>query len=132
MSDNVVNEITRRLTGVEHETIRKLHRLCMGRTELAGNDDLAALRTRLHDEAKDTIAGPSNDKTSEKLVSEGLALDDGRQTTVQDLLGVELKQVFGILESLLNECDEVTDAAALLSKDFLGVGGTDDNLYACM
>lgn len=87
------------------------------------NDNLAALCTRLYDEVRDTIADPSNGKTSEKLVSEGLTLGNGRQT-----MSIELKQVFGKLESLLNECDELMNAVALLSKDFLGIGDIDDNL----
>jgi hypothetical protein len=45
-----------------------------------------------------------------------------------DLLSVELKRVLRELEALLHEGGKFTDAATLLSKDFLGVGGADDDL----
>ena len=71
---------------------------------------------------------PANSETTKKLVAERLALGDGRETTVLDLLGVELKGVFRELETLLNERSELADAAALLAQNFLGVGGADDDL----
>ena len=46
-----------------------------------------------------------------------------------NLLGVELERVFGELESLLDEGSQLTDAATLLAKNLLGVGGTDDDLF---
>ena len=45
-----------------------------------------------------------------------------------NLLGIEFKRVFGKFETFLDESSEFTDATALFSKDFLGVGSTDDNL----
>ena len=45
-----------------------------------------------------------------------------------NLLGVELKRVLGEFETFLDESSEFTDAATLLTKDFLGVGSTDDDL----
>lgn len=55
-------------------------------------------------------------------------MSNGRKTTVLNLFSVEFKRVFGEFESFLNEGSKFTDTAALLSKDFLGMGGTDDNL----
>lgn len=71
---------------------------------------------------------PPDGKTTEELVSERLALSDGGKTTVLDLLSVELERVLRELETLLDESGELTNAAALFAEDFLGVGGTDDNL----
>ena len=71
---------------------------------------------------------PANSETTKKLVAERLALGDGRETTVLDLLSVELKGVIGELEALLDERGELADAATLLSQNLLGVSGTDDNL----
>jgi hypothetical protein len=45
-----------------------------------------------------------------------------------NLLSIELEGVFWELETFLHECSQFTNAAALLSENLLGVGGTDDNL----
>lgn len=71
---------------------------------------------------------PADGETAEELVAQALALSDSRETTVLDLLGVELERVFGELETLLDERGELADAATLLTEDLLGVGGTDDDL----
>ena len=71
---------------------------------------------------------PADSKTTEKLVAEGLALSNSRKTTVLNLFGVEFQGVFGELETLLDKSGEFTDATTLLTKNFLGVGSTDDNL----
>ena len=57
--NGVVDEVKGRLTGVDHETVRELHRLGTRGTELAGDDNLATLGTGLHDETEDTIASPA-------------------------------------------------------------------------
>src|SRR4051794_26744962 len=85
----------------------ELHALGTGGPELSGDDDLATLGPRLHDEPQHTIASPSDGQTIEKLVSEGLALGDGRETTVLDLGGVEGDGVLGKLEALLDERGEL-------------------------
>ena len=56
--DGVVDKVNSGLTGVDHETIGELHGFGAGSTKLARYDDLTTLRTRLHDEAKDTVASP--------------------------------------------------------------------------
>ena len=115
VSDGVVNVVNGGLTGVDDEAISELHGLCTGSTELAGDDNFAALRARLHDEAKHTIAGTTDSETSEQFVPKRLALCNGGQTTVQNLLSVELERVLGIFEPLLNERGKLTDATTLLS-----------------
>lgn len=71
---------------------------------------------------------PTDGKTTEELVAEGLGLGNGRKTTELNLLGVELQSVLGELETLLNERLELTDPASLVTEDVLGVGGADDDL----
>ena len=71
---------------------------------------------------------PADGETTKKLVAERLALSDGRENTVLDLLGVELEGVVRELEALLNERGELADAATLLTQNLLGVGGADDDL----
>jgi len=127
VSDGVVDEVTSWLTRVNHETVGELHGFSTGSTELSGDDDLTTLGTGLHDESKNTIACPADGKTTKELVPQALALCNGRETTALDLLGVEFEGVFGELEPLLDERSELTDAASLLTEDFLGVGGTDDD-----
>jgi hypothetical protein len=60
VSYSIINEVSRGLTGVDHESIGKLHRLGTSGTKFAGNDHLATLCTRLHDEAEDTVACPGH------------------------------------------------------------------------
>ena len=72
--------------------------------------------------------GPADSETAEELIAQTLALRDSRQAAVLDLLGVELERVLGEFEPLLNECGKLADAAALLAKDLLGVGSTNDDL----
>ena len=78
------------------------------------------------------VDAPADGKTTKELVTEGLALGDSGETTVLNLLSVELEGVFGELETLLNERSKLTDAATLLTQNFLGVGGTDDDLSATL
>ena len=120
--------LIRRADSLDHETIGKLHCLCTGSTELSRDDDLASLCAGLHDESEDTVGGPSNGETTEKLVLQALALGDGGQTTVLDLFGVELDGSLCKLESLLDERGELADPASLLSENLLGVGRPDDDL----
>ena len=128
VAGGAVDELLGGLTGVDHEAVGELHGLGTGGTELAGDDNLAALGAALHDEAEDTIAGTADGQTVEQLVAEGLALSDGGQTAVLDLGGVQGDGVLGELEALLDERGELTDAAALLAEDLLGVGGADDDV----
>lgn len=128
VTGGVINEVLRGLTRVNHEAISELHRLGTGGTEFAGDDDLATLGTRLHNEAENTVTGTTNGETVKKLVAERLALRNGRETTVLDLSGVEGDGVLGELEALLNEGSELADAATLLAENLLGVGGADDDV----
>ena len=128
VTGGVIDEVLGGLTRVNHEAVGELHGLGTGSTELTRDNNLTTLGTRLHDETEDTIAGTSNGKTVQKLVSEGLALSDGGETTVLDLGGVEGDGVLGELESLLDERGELANAAALLTENLLGVGGSDDNV----
>lgn len=145
VAGGLVDEVLCGLTGVDHEAVliqiswvvasrdtdgahSELHALGTGSTELSGDDDLATLGARLHDETQDTIARPSHSETVEELVAEGLALGDGGETTVLDLGGVQRDRVLGELEALLDERGELADAAALLAEDVLCVGGADDDV----
>jgi hypothetical protein len=71
---------------------------------------------------------PPDGQTSQKLVPQGLGLSDGTETSVLDLLSVELQRVLGELEPLGNQSGQLPDPPSLLSEDILGVGGTDDDL----
>lgn len=128
MTSSGIDEVLCRLTGVDHETISELHALGTSSTELSRDNNLATLSTTLHDESKDTIACTSNSQTVEKLVSEGLALRDSRETSVLDLGSIEGDRVFGEFESLLDEGGEFADASSLLTENFLCVGSADDNV----
>lgn len=128
VAGGAVDEVLCGLARVDHEAVGELHGLGTGGTELAGDDNLAALGAGLHDEAQDTIAGTADGQAVEQLVAQRLALGDGRETAVLDLGGVEGDGVLGELESLLDQRGELADAAALLAEDLLGVGGADDDV----
>jgi hypothetical protein len=128
VAGGAVDELAGGLTRVDHEAVGELHALGSGGTELARDDNLATLGTRLHDEAEDTVARTSDGQTVQQLVAEGLALGNGRQTTVLHLGGVERDRVLGELEALLDQGGELADAASLLAEDLLGVGGADDDV----
>jgi len=123
-----VNEVLRRLTRVDHETVGELHALGTSSTKLSRNNNFTTLSTTLHDESEDTIASSSDSKTIEEFVSERLALGDGGETTVLDLGGVEGDGVFRKLEPLLDEGGEFADSSTLLAENFLGVGCADDDV----
>jgi len=108
---------------VDHETISELHALGTSSTELSRDNNLATLSTAFHDESEDTIACSSDSKTVEKLVSEGFALGDGRETSVLDLGSVERDRVLRELESLLDEGGEFADSSTLFAENLLCVGG---------
>lgn len=128
MTGSVVNKVLCWLTGVDHETISELHALGTSSTQLSGNDNLTTLSTTLHDESENTIACSANRQTVEKLVTQGLALCDGRQTSVLNLGGVERDGVLGEFESLLDEGGKFADSTSLLAENFLGMGGADDDV----
>ena len=128
MADSIVDEFTRRLARVDHETVGEFHGLCTSSTEFSRHDNFATLRTRLHDETGDTIACTTDGKTTKELVEQALALSNGGKTTVLDLIRVELKRVVGELEALLDERGELTDSASLLAEYLLGVCCADDDV----
>jgi hypothetical protein len=113
---------------VDHETISELHALGTSSTQLSGNNNLTTLSTTLHDESEDAIACSANRQTVEELVSEGLALCDGGETTILDLGGVEGDGVLGELESFLDQGGKFADSSSLLTENFLGVGCADDDI----
>lgn len=123
-----VDEVLGWLTGVDHESVGELHGLGTSGAQLTGNDNLATLGTRLHNETEDTIAGTTDSETVEELVAEGLALGDGGETTVLDLGGVEGDGVLWELETLLDQGGEFANATSLLAEDFLGVSCADDDV----
>ena len=52
----------------------------------------ASLSSRPRDGTENSVASTTHGKTSDELVAERLALSNGAQATVEDLLGVELKR----------------------------------------
>ena len=57
----------------------------------------ASLSSRPRDGTKNSVTSTMHGKTSDELVAKRLALSNGAQTTVGDLLGVELKRKFANL-----------------------------------
>jgi len=126
--DSVVYEINSRLTGMDHETVGKLHGLRTGGTKLSGDDNFAAFGVRFHNKAEDTVTSPADRETVEEFIPQTLALGNSRKAAVLDLLSVHLKGVFGEAETLLNESGQFTDPAALFTQDFLSMSCTNNNL----
>ena len=75
------------ISGVDHQTVNKLHGLGSLSSQLAAHHDLAALGSALHDEPENSIAGSPDGQTSDQLVTERLGLGDGAETTSGHLEG---------------------------------------------
>ena len=90
MANGNIDVVVLWLTRVDHPAVDEFHALGSLTSELTADDDLAALGAGLHDESKNTIAGTSDGQTTDELVSKGLALGDGAQTTVGDFQGKKL------------------------------------------
>jgi hypothetical protein len=67
-------------------------------TQFTGNDDLATLGAGFHDEAENTIASTTDGQTSDKLVTKGLSLCNGAETTGSNLFGVQFNGTWGKVE----------------------------------
>jgi hypothetical protein len=55
-------------------------------------------------------------------------LSDSTKTTVVDLFSVQFNSTFRVVETLLNDRGQLTDATTLFTENVLGSGGTDDDL----
>jgi len=148
-----VNEVADGLAGMNHETVGEFHGFGAGSPEFARDDDFAALGTGFHDEAENTITStkislnvqdhnntkrttaegrkcgmvPSHCQTRQKLITQTLTLCNSTQSTLLNLLSVQLDRPLTKLESFLHKSSQFPDSAALVAEDFLGVGGTDDD-----
>lgn len=128
VSGGSVNEISDGLTGVDHETLGELHGLGTGSSKLTRDNDLDTLSARLHNVTDNTVSGSSDSKVVEELELKGLTLSNSGETTLLDTLGVDEDGVLLKVETLADEGGQLTDAATVLTKNLLGVGGSDDNL----
>jgi len=126
VADGFLDVLSAGLTRVNHDSITKLHSLGTLSTELSGDDNFTSAGTRLHDETEDTIAGTANSKTTNQLVAERLALGDGTETTVSDLLGVKLNGSYASTKTLLDNSGKLADTTTAFSQDILGAGSKDD------
>ncbi|UYV69216.1 hypothetical protein LAZ67_6002856 [Cordylochernes scorpioides] len=97
---------------------------------LAADHYLTSLGPGFHDVAEHTIACTADSKTTNQLVTEGLALCNGTQTPRGNLLSEEIHRVVLEVEPLLDNRGELTDTTALLPKHILCTGGQDDDLCA--
>jgi hypothetical protein len=60
------------VTGMDHESVHKLHGLCPLASELARDDDFASLGTTFHDEAKDTVACSAKAEWEDQHLTHGI------------------------------------------------------------
>lgn len=112
----------------DHVSILELHGLGSLGSQLTRHHDLNTLGSVLHDESQDTIGGSSDGQTVEQLVSQGLGLGSGGQTSVVDSLGVQLNRLVSETETSLDQSGEFSDSSTLLTEDTSGSGGSDDDL----
>ena len=94
MSASRVDVVVDGVSGVDHETVHKLHGLGPLAPQLSAHDHLVAhlmdkiqgffmkylatLGSRLHDKSEDTIAGTPHSETANELVPQGLGLKEFR------------------------------------------------------
>jgi len=74
---------------------------------------------------------PSDSQSSQEFVSQTLALGNGGQTTLLNLLGIKLNCSLTELESLLHKRSEFTDSSSLVTEDFLSMRSADDDFCSC-
>jgi len=74
---------------------------------------------------------PSHSQTRQKLITQTLTLCNCTQTTVLNLLSVQLDRPVTKLESFLHESGQFPDSATPVAEDFLCVRGTDDDFCPC-
>jgi hypothetical protein len=80
VTGGVVNEVLSGLTGVDHEAVGELHGLGTGSAQLAGDDNLATLGARLHNETVVMLeVGPSTWKYVYMHTGGHRSMHDGRQ-----------------------------------------------------
>lgn len=128
VAHSLVDVLVHGVTAMDHQTINELHALGTLSTELAGDDHFATLSTALHDVAQHSIAGAADSQTAQQLVAQRLALGDGAQATVLDLLGEQHNGVVLEVEPLLHGSRQLANTLALLAENIVRQGGTDDDL----
>jgi len=71
---------------------------------------------------------PTNGKSTKKLVPQTFTLSDGRKTAVLDFLGVKFQRIFREFETFLYKSSKLANTTTFFTKNFLGVGCTNDDL----
>jgi len=117
-------------TGLDQVTVTELHGLTTLTADLTRDDAFATLATGFHDEADDTHSGTADGELVDELEAEGLALGHGAEAAVLDAVDEEGETAGLVLEALLDEGHEFAHAAALVTEDFTGLGGLDDDFDA--
>lgn len=130
VADADINEILGGLTSLDHVAITELHLLGTLAAELAGDLNFDTLGLRLHNDTQNTVAGTTNSNTVQQLETQGLSLGQSRETTEGNALSVQLDGAIREVETLLDDGSQLANAAALLTQNILGTGGTDDDLSA--
>lgn len=125
VADSLINVVVGVGTGLDHVAFTELHSLSTSSTELTGDDDLNTGSLVLHDLADDTVASAADGDTVGELEVDGLSLCNSGESTVADVLSIELN----ILDTPagLDESSQLADAATLLTDDGLGAGSADDD-----
>lgn len=90
VANRLLDVFVDRITRVNHDAVNKLHRLGTLSTEFSRYNDFASFSLRFHDEAENTITSTTNSQTTAQLEAQRLALGNRAQTTIGDLLGVQL------------------------------------------
>mmetsp|Transcript_130647 Transcript_130647/g.317320 ORF Transcript_130647/g.317320 Transcript_130647/m.317320 type:complete len:236 (+) Transcript_130647:213-920(+) len=110
--------------------VLELHGLGALRAQLAADDDLAARRAVLHDEAHDAVASPAHGEATKELVPQGLRLCHGTGCAILDALREEFNAVLWEAKALLDHSGEFPNAAAFLAQDLARASRTDDDFRA--
>ena len=114
-------------TGLDQVTVTELHGLTTLTADLTRDDAFATLATGFHNEADDTHSGTTDGELVDKLEAEGFALSHSAEATVLDAINEDGEATLLVLEALLDEGHEFAHAAALVTEDFAGLGGLDDD-----
>ena len=115
---------------MHHVPILEFHCLGTGGAKLAADDNLNTLSAVLHGEEDNTVGGHADWELVEELVLQTLGLDGCAETTSFNTLDEELERVGWVIEALLDERGELSEAYSAWAHNIANSRRTDGDLSA--
>jgi len=123
-----VNVVVLGVTRRNHIPLLELHGFGTLPSQFSRHNDFTTLGLGLHNESECSVARSSNGTSFHELVLDGLSLGEGAKSSVVDTLSEKLN-LWALLEpkSVLDLLGELVNTLSLVSHDWLGSGGSNDD-----